>query len=543
MDIKIHDRMIDLTNLSSTEPELKSIGKDILMKHNYFLPTREEIHEGKKTLVVPVVMMVEGVHHGSAGPMFYSREELAYDPHVWNGVPVPILHPVEDGQPISANSPKVIEERNAGRIYNSKWEDGKLKGEVWLDIVKAELIWPGIVNMILSGMPIDVSTGLFSTDEMIKGNWNGEEYEGVVRNIKPDHLAILPGQTGACSWADGCGIRMNNQGEGGESVEKDHSIGILEKAGELIKSALAPSKSVSGGEGSKMKQILSTLRDILEPKRNAVSDDEIRRQIQRSIDKLDTPEIVQPGIIHFVVSVFSEGESKFFIYEERAGGMNSEPSKFFKQEYQVEGDAVTLKGSPVEVREEFVAASQNINQVKEEENMDKKDRITGLIASAGIFAGMCGDILMAMDDKVIDHLIAINEKVMAREKDLTTQIQDLSAKITKAPENMEETIALAPEGIQNQIREGISMLTSAKADLIKTLRALEGCPYSEEDLQKKEMKELGDLVAFASKTKVNFAGRGGAPITDNKGAGPATDGTGVPPTPDLVKILQEKKAG
>jgi len=65
---------------------------------------REELFEGKKHFVVPVILMVEGVHNG----IFYSAEELGKFPDAWNGEPIPVYHPKQDGKPVSANSPKVI---------------------------------------------------------------------------------------------------------------------------------------------------------------------------------------------------------------------------------------------------------------------------------------------------------------------------------------------------------------------------------------------------------------------------------------------------
>jgi hypothetical protein len=50
---------------------------------------------------------------------------------------------------------------------------------------------------------IDVSTG-YIADEQCDGRG-----PCIHRNIKPDHLAILPISQGACSWRDGCGVRSN----------------------------------------------------------------------------------------------------------------------------------------------------------------------------------------------------------------------------------------------------------------------------------------------------------------------------------------------
>ena len=55
--------------------------------------------------------------------------------------------------------------------------------------------------------------GVF-TDEIIEqGTFWGKSYEKTCTYIKPDHVAILAGQTGACSFADGCGLRKLHEAE------------------------------------------------------------------------------------------------------------------------------------------------------------------------------------------------------------------------------------------------------------------------------------------------------------------------------------------
>jgi len=48
------------------------------------------------------------------------------------------------------------------------------------------------------------------------------QYNEAAKNLRPDHLALLPGGTGACSWDASCGIRANsNNEEGGTNEMKD----------------------------------------------------------------------------------------------------------------------------------------------------------------------------------------------------------------------------------------------------------------------------------------------------------------------------------
>jgi len=190
--------------------KLKNQQYKVLTTNNYVI--RTETHQGRKHLVVPVVMMVEGVHNGSAGPLLHTQDELGKFPAAWNGIPVVIGHPEENGQLISANSPKVIDQSVIGRVYNSRMEDAKLKGEVWADVEKLKQTSPLAYAYIMQQKPLDVSVGVFSDDETTSGEWDGKDYVAIARNYRPDHLALLPEGTGACSWLDGCGVRVNTEG-------------------------------------------------------------------------------------------------------------------------------------------------------------------------------------------------------------------------------------------------------------------------------------------------------------------------------------------
>lgn len=174
-----------------------------------------KMHMGRKHIVVPVVMMVEGVHNGSAGAILHEAGELAKYPAAWNGIPVVVGHPEDNGTPISANIPDVLEQKIVGRVYNTRFEgNGKnrLVAEAWLDEERLAEISPAALQYIRQRKPIDVSVGVFSDDEPIRGRWKNEEFIGIARNYRPDHLALLPDRNGACGWEDGCGVRINKEG-------------------------------------------------------------------------------------------------------------------------------------------------------------------------------------------------------------------------------------------------------------------------------------------------------------------------------------------
>lgn len=208
----------------------------ILLNNEYEI--RTEQHRGVPHLVVPVVMMVEGVHSGSHGPLLHLAEELGRFPGSWDGIPVVVQHPEIDGVPVSANSPKVIDNEMVGKVYNTKMEDKKLKAEVWLDESRLEQVSPRAFAAIKNKEELDVSIGVFTDQEKKEGEYNGVTYEEIARNHRPDHLALLPGANGACGWKDGCGIRLNseNNKNGGKqmSEEKKVTACCLAKVEQLI---------------------------------------------------------------------------------------------------------------------------------------------------------------------------------------------------------------------------------------------------------------------------------------------------------------------
>jgi hypothetical protein len=169
---------------------------------------RIEQHDGAEHLVVPVVMIVEGVLNEA----LLLAEEFGAFPDAWNGIPVPVLHPEENGSAISANRPDVIERNTIGRVYNTHVEDKRLRAELWLNMDKAEALgFQEIVVALADGFVMEVSTGYFAEDEVKSGEYNGRTYSHIHRGIRPDHLALLPGQIGACSVKDGCGTRVNSK--------------------------------------------------------------------------------------------------------------------------------------------------------------------------------------------------------------------------------------------------------------------------------------------------------------------------------------------
>jgi len=176
---------------------------------NYTMQIKK--HQGRNHVVVPVIMMVEGVHRGSHGALLHLINDLGKFPEAWNGIPVVINHPVKDGVNVSANSPDIVDEQIIGRVYNAHVKDNaKLAAEVWIDEERIKQISANVLRQLQEGKTLEVSLGVFNEEEYTPGEWNGEHYDAIARNHRPDHLALLPDGVGACSVADGCGIRVNS---------------------------------------------------------------------------------------------------------------------------------------------------------------------------------------------------------------------------------------------------------------------------------------------------------------------------------------------
>ncbi|KKN04058.1 hypothetical protein LCGC14_1101250, partial [marine sediment metagenome] len=175
---------------------------------------------GQEHTVIPVIALVEGVlwPANAPSPELALAEEFGRFPEGWDGSPVVFDHPRDsEGAPIAANSPDVLEENSFGQIFNTTLDGVKLKSEIWVnnDLVQnlTEEAQATVAKLISGDTVVEVSTGLFMLAEPATGEFNGERFDAIWRNIVPDHLAILPeGVAGACSVEDGCGAPRSNQG-------------------------------------------------------------------------------------------------------------------------------------------------------------------------------------------------------------------------------------------------------------------------------------------------------------------------------------------
>lgn len=480
---------------------------------------RWEKKDGVDMMVVPCVMMPEGVHNG----IYYSAEELSKFPQSWNGEPVMLRHPQDEftGDPVSANTPSVLSKQQFGTLFNCRFEDGALKGEAWVDPLKLQEIDENLFKRLNEDNPqIEVSIGVFIEEVQEPGEWNGEKFHGVAVNLRPDHLAFLPDERGAASWTDGAG------------APRVHAL-------------------VFNAENKKM------TRRVKVPLTNEVSHetirDELRQQVQSKHGGAQT--------FTYVHSVF---EDDFVFGVESSDG----EAKYYRQKYKVDDDEkVELSGDPkeVEVVTEFKPVKNakcpddeknKKNKKKDEKkkkvnkdgdpdekddqgvadnkkggpNMDRKEKVDALIANENCdWSEDDREFLTNAEDAQFEKICKSAE---AEEKETPKKNEKEEGKKAASPkkndedEDEEEEEEEAPAGnsqkprkmsdlldqiddndpMKESILEGVEMHKKVRESIIEELKANKSNEYTDEELQKKSLKELKKLAKLA-KVEVDYSGR------------------------------------
>lgn len=491
--------------------------------------TREERFEGRLHLVAPVVALVQGVHNG----VFYPSSELAKYPASWNGIALPVFHPQDHG---SANTPSCIEERSVGRLFNVRFDadTAKLVGEVWIDIDKAQSISPEVLNLIRSGRPLEVSTALFTDDDGTPGQWGGERYEATVINYRPDHLALLPGGEGACSWEDGCGVRANIVSDWNDLLNMYFNTGQEDK------------KSMDGAKKfvEKVRIVVNDIVARLGLQTGEASHDELRGKLQRALDALDNA-----GWVHFIREVFDDN----VVYE--ASGRNPNEtgslapvSLLYRRNYTVdENGEVTLSDDAQEVREqkEYVPVSNATNAAaqegkktnKETDDMGSKNEEARKTSIDALIA--CEDNrfteeervwLNTLEDVQLDKLRAVETKANAEDPPKDDPPKDEPSKdeppksdppkdnvkptVDNAPPpSVDEYISKAPPEIQATLLRSVTRDREIKDLLVEALVANERCAFTKEALAAKDIGELENLIALA-RIEMDFSAASGGPSSN-----------------------------
>ena len=469
---------------------------------------RYENHQGRRHIVIPVIMMVEGVHCGSHGPVLHTSDELSRYPEAWNGVPVVIDHPSREASPTgSANLPSIVENEVIGRVYNAYFDD-KLRGEAWIDEAKLLQRDSGLVSHLVEGLPMDVSVGAFTDDSPADGQWRGEVYHAISHNYRPDHLALLPRAQGACSWQDGCGVRTNERNiyDGGDSMDKRLWTGML-SAGYLL--SPLPSGTM-----------------VLQS--NEVGYREIVLTIQRKLDSMDNS-----INIHFLEEVYDDNT---FIYRvESREGQGS--TSLFRRSYQIntETDQVEFEGDPIPVvrRVEYVAQGTQSNKktftrtkestmgTQENKNCGCSDKIDQLLTMG--FTEADKSWLQGVDNAGLDRLISLHMSAETpteepAEEDVQTDAEPEEA----VEEDVEEPTAdlsvnsdplsTLPDDLRKKVDHGLKLYEERRKKVVNHILSNTSV-YSADELNTLDTEAL-EKLARAVKPITDYS-VAGAPAQSN----------------------------
>lgn len=396
---------------------------------------RNDKMAGRDYLVVPMVMLTEGVHAGSEGPYLYQASEIAKRPSIWNKKPVVVGHPDEP----SACTPEILSVRQIGDIMNAKWDgkNNRLTAEAWLDedmlsrVDKENTIHDAIKN----GETLELSTGLFADSDEEPGEWNGEAYQGTLKNFGPDHLAVLPDAVGACSIEDGAGFYRNAEGK---------------------KEKLPPNWST---------QIAAHF--------NELSQNTVRDQLHKLISE-SKPE----GEWRYVEDVYDS----YFIW--------SNEKSLFQREYEIDGDVVRLKGLDVSVIRKFTYepiknATKTVKN-QEKKTMEKKTIVDGLIAK-NVWKESDRERLMALDEDVLTKMVPAGQPKKNEE--------DPKADTPK-PETEEQMLARMPS-VKNRLDRLQKQEDAEKDRLITIITANKKSTFKPDFLKTQDLEMLQNLANLA----------------------------------------------
>lgn len=421
---------------------------------------RNETLEGRPYLAVPMVMIKEGVLNGSDGPILYTSEELAKVPQVWNTKPVVVQHPTLNGKSLSACDPDVLEKYRVGMIMNTSWDGQRLKAEAWLEPSRLEAVDSRVLNAVQKGEMLEVSTGLFSEIEPKPGVFKGRHYKGVVRNLRPDHLAILPDSIGACSIADGAGLMRNSR-----------------KEMELILNSFGINRDAAH---DKVRLLL----------RNAAS-----AELGESFD--------------FIENVFDTT----FVYKTNEG--------LWQRNYSLQGGKAVLEGLPVRVERDVTykaLINENQGKKKMENTIKTKRAIVDELIPLGVRKEEDREFLEGLSEEQLTKNMQTAKTAVVtpsippteeKKEEIVEEVKQVdNTEQVKAPSDYLEAL---PAEIREVLNEALSTQAEQKAKLVESIVANKKNILSKEQLTTLKMTELKAMAALAQeepKAKTSYAGLG-----------------------------------
>ncbi len=437
---------------------------------------REEFLDGRKYIVVPTVMIVEGVHNGSQGPVYYAGEDLSGWTVSWNHKPAVVYHPkANKGGRATASDPVVMAKSQVGFVLNTGFDEktGKLRTETWLDVEKTDRVDPRILRSVRAGRPVEVSTGLTATliENTTEETFNGKKYKYRATKLQADHLAILPDQVGACSIAAGAGLLVENaegSWDANETAVKTVTAVLDQHYSEMYLANDAPVEN-----GLSMTEISGQLKDYLRAAHGEPGRDWY-------------------GYIHDLYP-------STFIYSDSSG-------RTFAQAYSVKGNKVSVSGEPTPVNRIYKYADASGKVIDnaavppsptpvEEDTMTKKEKIDALIANQ-VFLENERAQLETWPEPL---LLKISHEKATPTTPAPTPAPAPAVVAPVVNAQFEDVLKSAPPAMRNMLVKGMETYLANKANQVKVILATPNCAFTEDVLNAMDDKTLDGIFQMIAK--------------------------------------------
>ncbi len=435
--------------------------------------------QGRDHMVLPVVALVEGVLHASnmPEPEFASAAVFSKAPSGWNGEPVLCNHPKLEGEPCSANIPVILEQQCIGRIFNTHVVGDQLHMEAWVDIARAAEVGGPAAELearVAEGDRISVSVGCYVLSEARTGIFKGRQYQKAWVEVVSDHLAILErGSDGACSFDMGCGIRAAAE------FKEEGNMGRLKQLLDRWTGVTSAEKEahLSAVEDISSRELHGRLWDALYSMEPAfLGIDELFPMKNEVIYAVAPNGAVQ--LFRRTFSVEADGTVKIDKAKVEVVHKSTYEAAESAEEPAVEQHAACGCGG----HNNAVVPSA----AGEEQTMEKKPRVSALIAHA--------KTPWTEEDRVF--LEGLNDDRLAAFEQAIPEEAAPAAHAEKAPLTEEQYLQQAPKSIQEIVRAHTAAQAAQKTSLITQLKAIEGQPFSDAELQEKAVEELEKLAAL-----------------------------------------------
>lgn len=526
--------------------------------------------DGISYLVFPVISMVgDSVvwPANSSVPCFVPSETLEFCVESRNYRPIVMNHPHDGKDYVSACSPDILSKYQFGFIFNARFEDGKVKSEMWLDPLRAEKIGMGAtqaIDRLKAGEIVEVSEGDYTVEEEVSGvSSSGEKYGSRWLLAIPDHLAILPlGVEGACS--------VKNHGCGGNRV----------MSGNINPSFASGFKVMTVPTDTKKLTLAQRFMGFL---KNARSPQDLMMKSELHAKLYNALMEVEPGlwgiddydtdvkiVIYSTRVIYNEwtGISEYFYWQRSYTVDSNENVSVATTKQQVEP---FVNWKPVvdgDSNADLSVSEENSNNPnlsnnesscnckdKEKENNQampvsekKKSLIQSLISGKSPFTVASEKVLEEMDEPVLEEL---DKKYKEEEvKPVTPEVETpVTPPASTSDAGTAGTVQVSEQELQDlrQVAAQFKAQQEAIKDgLVKSLLANPSVSavFNEKALKEKSNSELSDLakvcqVAAPASANADFSV---IPFTDTSSVNKKKDETAPGPTVSLADRLKQKRA-